>query len=97
MDGVSLDLFGFRRLTTSCNFPRQLCILGSYVLLGGFLFTFSFPFSLLETVFGEGVRTVGLKTSRLQLRLGFLAGFGPFCLIFLAVAFDHSFVDLLLT
>lgn len=55
------------------------------------------PFPLFKTYWGEGMRTVGLETSRLRPRLEVLVNFGLFLLlIFSAVVFDRSFVDLLL-
>lgn len=56
-------------------------------------------FPLFKTYWGEGMRTVGLETSRLRPRLEVLVNFGLLLLlIFSAVVFDRSIliVDLLL-
>lgn len=42
LDEVFLDLLRFRRLIISCSFAMQLCILGSYILLNGFLLIIPF-------------------------------------------------------
>lgn len=95
LDEVFLDLLRFGRLIISCSFARQIFILGSYILLNSFLLILPFP--LFKTYWGEGMRTVGLETSRLRPRLEVLVNFGLFLLlIFSAVVFDRSFVDLLL-
>lgn len=95
LDEVFLDLLRFRQLIISCSFARQIFILGSYILLNSFLLILPFP--LFKTYWGEGMRTVGLETSRLRPRLEVLVNIGLFFFvsIFSAVVFYRSFVDLL--
>lgn len=81
LDEVFLDLLRFRRLIISCSFARQIFILGSYILLNSFLLILPFP--LFKTYWGEGMRTVGLETSRLRPRLEVLVNFGLFLLLLL--------------